>query len=329
MTIMPHHLTPVADDLYVWMPPERGWGLANCGLLVGNPSSVWIDTPYDKRLAGRFLSLSQALLPAGAAIDKVVVTHANGDHFWGAGVVPDAEVIAARAAQEHIALEPGPQELHELLAAVDRGSRVGGYLTEHFGVFDWSDTAPVTPTTVFDGELELRAGSHTVELTVLPAAHTAGDVIAYLPAQRTVFSGDVIFGTTSENPGDHPVHWAGPLDNIIGACRRVLATGARTIVPGHGPLLLPSDVHDHIDYLSYVRDRTHALHSAGVPALDAARRIISEGRYDQLGLAERLVVTVGSEYRHLDGSAQTGVVESVALMAEVAADTAATASGTA
>lgn len=103
---------------------------------------------------------------------------------------------------------------------------------------------------------------------------------------------------------------------MIAACEQVLATGAEVIVPGHGPVLDPAGVREHIGYLSYVRERAHALHAAGVPAIEAARRVIGEGRYPALGLAERLVVTIGSEYRHLDGSELPGVLQ---VMSDVAA----------
>lgn len=142
--------------------------------------------------------------------------------------------------------------------------------------------------------------------------------MVHLPAQRAVFSGDIIFSSTPARPGDHPVHWAGPLSNVIGACERVLATGAETIVPGHGPVLDQAGVRDHIVYLEYVRERAHAFHTAGIPALEAARRVIAEGRYPELGLPERLVVTIGSEYRQLDGSELPGVLQVMTDVAVVA-----------
>lgn len=53
-----------------------------------------------------------------------------------------------------------------------------------------------------------------------------------------------------------------------------------------------------------------------VPAPEAARRVIREGRHPELGLPERLVVTIGSEYRQLDGSELPSVLQ---VMTDVAA----------
>ncbi|MFD7595321.1 MBL fold metallo-hydrolase [Kitasatospora sp. NPDC059812] len=318
MTINRANVSAIAEDLYVWLPPKRGWGLANCGLLASAKTALWIDTPYDPTLAGEFLAASRRLLPAGVEVDRVIVTHANGDHLWGAGVVPDAEVISTREALEHIHYEPTPQQQHALVVGGDPDSPLGGYLREHFGRFDWSATDPVHPDTVFTGELELRVGEYPVQVTGLPAAHTSGDLIVHLPYQRAVFTGDVIFGSTPEYPGDHPVHWAGPLENVITACERILATGAEIFVPGHGPVLDRDGVRHHIAYLTYVRERAHALHTAGIPALDAARRVIAEQRHPELGLPERLVLTVAAEYRHLDGTEVPNVLEAMGQVAQVA-----------
>ncbi|MFJ6214771.1 MBL fold metallo-hydrolase [Streptomyces sp. NPDC092296] len=320
MTFTRASLRALADDLHVWLPPKRGWGLANCGLLVSPRTALWIDTPYDRSSAAEFLAGSRRLLPDGVSVDRVVVTHANGDHFWGAGVLPDAEVIATHEALEHIHFEPTPEQQQALVADSDPGSPLGWYLKRHFGRFDWSDTPPVRPATLLRGELELRVGDHPVEVSSLPPAHTGGDLIVHLPRQKAVFSGDVIFSSTRQQPGDHPVHWAGPLANVIAACERVLDTGAEIIVPGHGPVLDRAGVRKHIGYLEYTRERAHALHAAGVPAPEAARRVIAERRHPELGLPERLVVTFGAEYRHLDGAAeQPGVLEvitQVALLAQ-------------
>lgn len=316
MPITGGDVVDLGRGLYAWLPPKRGWGLANCGLLVSPRGALWIDTPYDTVLAGQFLAESTKLLPAGVSIDRVIVTHANGDHFWGAGVLPDAEIIATREAREHIHYEPTPQQQHALVNGSDPATALGAYLGRHFGPFDWSQTDPVRPTTYFTGELELTLGEYPVRITSLPSAHTTGDLMVHLPAQGVVFSGDIIFSSTPQQPGDHPIHWAGPLSNVIAACERVLDTGAETVVPGHGPVLDRAGVRDHIVYLEYVRERAHAFHAAGVPAVEAARRVIGEGRHPELGLPERLVVTIGSEYRQLDGSELPGVLQ---VMTDVAA----------
>ncbi|MET7762699.1 MBL fold metallo-hydrolase [Streptomyces sp. NPDC005355] len=311
-------LLTVADGVHLWSPtPSTGWGLANCGLIVSpDGAAAWVDTPYDRHMAQDFLDRSRSLLPAGGRIGRVIVTHANGDHLWGADVLPDPEIVATREALGHIAYEPEPRQLHAMVRGSDPATPLGWYLQRHFQRFDWSATQVVEPSLTFVGELDLRIGQVPVELFGLPPAHTTGDLVAYLPQQKVAFTGDVIFASGPQDPGDHAVHWAGPLSNVIAACERVLATGAQVIIPGHGPVLDPEGVRGHIGYLEHVRDRAHQLHTAGVPALEAARTLIAENTFPSLGLPERLVITVGSEYRYLNGAGEPPAI--VATMADVA-----------
>ncbi|GAB2701895.1 MBL fold metallo-hydrolase [Kitasatospora kifunensis] len=296
---------PIADGVYARLTtPGAGWGLSNGGLIVSSSGpAAWVDAPYDRRLGEAFLAASTPLLAPGAGIDTVIVTHGNGDHLWGASVLPSAEIITTEETLHHIEYDPDPAELRAIVhsGASDPTTR---YLLRHFGGFDWSDCVPVAPTRTFRGELDLRVGEIPVHLRAVGPAHTGGDLIVHLPEQRVVFAGDVIFASTDEQPGDHPVHWAGPISGIIQACQDILDTGALTIVPGHGPLLDRDGVRAHLTYLEYLAERAQALHGAGLTAYEAAQRLAAERRYPELGLTERLVVTLSSEYRHLDGETQ-------------------------
>lgn len=177
-------------------------------------------------------------------------------------MLPEAEIIATEETVHHIEFDPDPATMRALVhsGATDPVTR---YLLRHFGGFDWSDCVPVLPTRTFTGELDLQVGRIPVRLRTVGPAHTSGDLIVHLPEQQVVFAGDVIFASTDEQPGDHVVHWAGPLSGIIRACQDILDTGAQTIVPGHGPLLDRAGVRSHISYLEYLAERAGALHSAG------------------------------------------------------------------
>ncbi|WP_327070823.1 MBL fold metallo-hydrolase [Kitasatospora sp. NBC_01302] len=297
---------PIADGVYARLTtPSAGWGLSNGGL-IACPSgpAAWVDAPYDRRLAEEFRVASAPLLAPGGTVESVFVTHGNGDHLWGASVLPEAEIIATEETVHHIEFDPDPATMRALVhsGATDPVTR---YLLRHFGGFDWSDCVPVLPTRTFTGELDLQVGRIPVRLRTVGPAHTGGDLIVHLPEQQVVFAGDVIFASTDEQPGDHVVHWAGPLSGIIRACQDILDTGAQTIVPGHGPLLDRAGVRAHISYLEYLAERAGALHSAGLTPYEAARQLATERRYPELGLVERLLVTLSSEYRYLDGSTET------------------------
>jgi len=63
------------------------------------------------------------------------------------------------------------------------------------------------------------------------AAHTTNDVLAWFPGQSVLFCGDLVFN------GGTPFLLMGSVAGCIEALEQVVAPlGARTIVPGHGPV---------------------------------------------------------------------------------------------
>ncbi len=108
-----------------------------------------------------------------------------------------------------------------------------------------------------------------------------------------MFTGDILFieGT--------PIMWAGPVLNWLAACDRIIELGARTIVPGHGPVTDESGVRDVQRYLKYVRDEATQRFEAGMDETEAADDIdISDFR--DWGDPERIAVNVATIYRELD-----------------------------
>jgi glyoxylase-like metal-dependent hydrolase (beta-lactamase superfamily II) len=154
-------------------------------------------------------------------------------------------------------------------------------------------------------------GDRTVQLYELGPAHTRGDVIAYLPDERVVFTGDLLFH------GGHPVVWAGPVSNWIAACDRIVALDAVTVVPGHGPVTDNGAVRNLESYLEYLTAEARVRYDAGLTPLEAARDI-SLADYEAWGEAERLVVNVTTLYRDFGGDPPSDVVSLFTQMAELA-----------
>ncbi|MFB7598685.1 MBL fold metallo-hydrolase [Streptomyces sp. NPDC056160] len=288
-------LHQVAPAVHVWTPGvENAWGFANCGLVTSGTDALVIDTPYTPALTRAFLDAARQAAP-GVGFDTVVTTHGNGDHTWGLQCLPGADVIATRSSLDHLCHEPTPQQLRALAEKTDPGTPLGWYFRKHFGIFDFSGIQVVPPTRTFDGRLDLTVGDIPVELYEVGPAHTVGDLIVHLPEQRVVFAGDIVFN------GDHPSHWAGPLEAVSTACERILALDPEWIVPGHGPLLDQGGLREHIAYLDDLADHALLLHGQGKTPVKAAQILLNEGRYPGMGLPERLAITLAAEWRHLDG----------------------------
>lgn len=318
-TPLPHALQALTPTVHAWLPDGHAtWGMANCvavtGRSAGSGAVLLVDTPYT---AGMTRHLRQLIggLGEGAGdgpaarpeVRTVVNTHGNGDHSYGNGLFPGAEIIATEANGEHLCAEPAPAELAGLIAGSDPDTALGAYMRRHFGRYgDFGGVGTVHPTRTFSGELDLDVDGVAVRLVEVGPAHTAGDLIVHLPEEGVVCAGDVVFNE------DHPVHWAGPLESVHRACLRILDCEPRVVVPGHGPVMTPAEVRRYADYLLDLRAAVHRGHQAGRPLPVLAAELIAADPRPSWGLTERMAILAAVEYRALNG--ETGRPDLVGLV---------------
>jgi len=288
-------LHDLGGGVYAWLAPDGSWGWSNAGLIVDGGESLLVDTLYDLRLTREMLDAMRDAEPGAAGrIGTLVNTHANGDHCHGNQLVEGAEIIASAAAAEEMTELP-PEAMAALMRAmaVDE-SPLGQFFRDRFGAFEFEGIRHTPPTRTFEGEISLSVGSKSVELIQVGPAHTRGDVLVHVPGDRTVFTGDILFidGT--------PIMWAGPVQNWIDACRRILEMDVETVVPGHGPITDRRGVAAVQGYLEYVRDQARSRYDAGMDAFEAAKDI-ALGDYASWGDSERIVVNVDRLYREFSG----------------------------
>jgi cyclase len=286
-------LQEVGNGLYAYLQPDGGWGWSNSGLIVDGEDTLLVDTLYDLTLTEQMLASMRAAVPAAARIDTLVNTHANGDHCYGNQLLAGARIVASERTATEMAELP-PAAMAALVEQAPQMGELGAFVLECFGAFDFSGIELLLPQETFSGELTLTVGGRRLELIEVGPAHTRGDTLVHAPAERVLFSGDILFS------GRHPIMWAGPVANWIAACERIIAMDPDVIVPGHGPLADTEAVRELQGYFEYLYTEARARHAEGMTALEAARSISLE-RWAQWGESERLVVTVANIYTELSG----------------------------
>ena len=304
-------LRDLGNGIYAYLQPDGSWGWSNAGLVVDGDESLLVDTLFDLRLTEEMLQAMRDATSAASQINTLVNTHANGDHCYGNQLVGDAVIIASKASAEEMA-EVSPGMMAQLLENADALGETGAFFRRAFGAFDFSGITLVPPTQTFSGEIALQVGDKEVHLIEVGPAHTRGDVLVYVPADRVIFSGDILFidGT--------PIIWEGPVQNWITACDRIEALDLEAIVPGHGPITDKAGVRAVRDYLVFVRDEARARFDAGMSPEDAARDI-SLGKFSGWLDAERIAVNVHTLYREFDPSRERpSTLDLFGLMAELA-----------
>lgn len=304
----------IGDDVFAYLQPDGSWGWSNAGLVVDGDRSLLVDTLFDLALTREMLAALRRAAPrATERFDRLVNTHANGDHCHGNELVVGAEIIASTATAEEMAAE-GPEVLAGFKKAAPQMGEAGEFFLHAFGAFEFEGITKTLPTRTFDGELSLEVGGRRVELFEVGPCHTRGDTLVHVPDARTIYTGDILFidGT--------PIMWAGPVSNWVAACDRMLAMDLETIVPGHGPITDARGVRAVRDYLTYVTEQARVRFDAGLGAIEAARDI-ALADFDSWGDAERIVVNVATLYREFSGGASSvDTIEVFAAMAAIARD---------
>lgn len=289
-----HGLHDLGNAVYAYLQPDGSWGWSNAGLIVDGDQSLLVDTLFDLALTQRMLDEMRRATPAARSIDVVVNTHANGDHCWGNQLVAGARIIASRAAAAEMPELP-PQILAQLMRQAPAMGQLGAYLTRIFGAFAFDGITLTPPTETFDAQLDLQVGDRVVSLIEVGPAHTRGDVLVHVPADRVLFTGDILF------QGSHPIIWAGPVAQWIAALDRILTMDVDVVVPGHGPLTDLAGVRRMRDYFVHLRDQTRQRFDAGMSLDEAVRDIELDEFADWLD-AERLYINVAAIYRELGAS---------------------------
>ena len=287
-------LHELGDGLYVYLQPDGGWGWSNAGLVTAQDTSLLVDTLFDMRLTRDMLDAMRPMTDSNP-IEQAFNTHGNGDHWFGNSLLPDGiPIVATAGALEDMKAAPAAA-VNFLFNELELGPEFTAFAERSMRKFDFASVIERLPTNSFEGRHELQVGDRSVNLIELGPAHTHGDAIAHVPDASVVFTGDILFieGT--------PIMWAGPVSNWLTACDRIIELGARTIVPGHGPVTDESGVRDVQRYLTYVRDEASKRLDAGMDD-EAAADDIDISDFRDWGDPERVAANVATLYREFDPS---------------------------
>lgn len=216
-------LTEVADGVLAYRQHDGSWWVNNAGAIVGADGVVLVDTCATRRRTEHFLG-AVAAATGDAPIRLAVNTHLHGDHTYGNAVLPAETVIV------------GHEKTREgLLADVILSSSLPIWSPTP----DWGVSGVRPPTVVLRDELTLFAGTRRIELRHPGyAAHTQGDVVAWLPEERVLFAGDLLFHDVT------PLIMMGSVRGAMRSLGWIAEFGAETVVPGHGALISRAELPD-------------------------------------------------------------------------------------
>ncbi|MFF7551917.1 MBL fold metallo-hydrolase [Streptomyces olivaceus] len=290
---MPGAVVTVADGVHAYAQAPGGWCVNNAGIVVGTDAVLVVDTAATERRALALRDAVDALAPGPRRI--VVSTHHHGDHTFGNHVFSGPHTLL-------VSHEAGPAELR----------RKGTALQSMWPHVEWGHTPTVLPALTVREGAAVHLGGITAELFHPGVAHTSDDLVVWLPEQRVLFAGDLVFS------GAAPFVLMGSLAGSLAALARLRELDPLVVVGGHGPVGGPELLSFTEEYLRWVAALAGQGRADGLGPLETARRA-DEGPFADLLDRERLVGNLHRAYFEAAGGAPGIRIESAPAMREMVA----------
>ena len=231
---------PQAGPLKVHrLTPSVYWvqgGIGNCGFIIGEKGVIVVDTTVSPASAKELLANIARITPK--PVTTIILTHGDMDHTGGLAAFPTGLTI--------IAQENNKKNME---AAVAAGRRIVS-----------ADHLPNRAVTENREALEIEGVR--IELLHWAPAHTAGDLVVYLPQEKIVFAGDVFCM-------DQPVavihrEQRGSSEGWITAAKGVVALDADRFVVGHGDVQTKASLQSRTNKADAEREKIKELVAAGM-----------------------------------------------------------------
>jgi cyclase len=233
--------------VFAFLQDPGTWGLSNAGLVQANGNAVLIDTFYTERRNELLHEMVTDIAPVPP--NYLINTHYHVDHVNGNAWYPQATIIGHAETREGI-----------LRTDVSASAR-------RFTDVDFGRSGAVPPSLVFQSDLRLDVGSELLDVCYPGLAHCRGNTVVYLRRASILFAGDLLLG------GCTPTFSYGSAVGYAAVLERLREFGAERIVPGHGPVSMPSIIDETERYVRWVLAAAADGLAAGRLPLEVAARL--------------------------------------------------------
>lgn len=189
--------TEIGSDLWAFTAE----GDPNTGVIIGDDSVMIVDAQATPRLAGKVIEKVRTV--TDKPIKYVTLTHYHAVRVLGASAYGASEIVMSDTACAQVA-ERGQEDWDSEFGRFPR-------------LFQGHESIPglTWPTLTFSDRMTLYMGRRRVDLMFLGRAHTAGDIVAFVPDANVMFTGDIVEYHSACYCGDgHFSDWPDTLENI-------------------------------------------------------------------------------------------------------------------
>ncbi|WP_029041084.1 MBL fold metallo-hydrolase [Cucumibacter marinus] len=193
-------------------------GDPNTGVIIGDDSVMIVDAQATPRLANKVIEKIREV--TDKPIKHVVLSHYHAVRVLGASAYHASEIVMSEKARAMV-VERGQEDWDSEFQRFPR-------------LFEGHESIPglTWPSQTFKSRMSIYLGNRRVDLMHLGRAHTAGDIVAYVPDANVMFTGDIVEYHSACYCGDGHFHdWPGTLEKIR-------AWDVDAIAPGRGDALV-------------------------------------------------------------------------------------------
>jgi glyoxylase-like metal-dependent hydrolase (beta-lactamase superfamily II) len=206
--------TEVGKDLWAFTAE----GDPNTGVIIGDDAVMIVDAQATPRLANKVIEKVRSV--TDKPIKYVTLTHYHAVRVLGASAYNASEIVMSEKARSMV-VERGQEDWDSEFGRFPR-------------LFQGHESIPglTWPTQTFSDRMSVYIGKRRVDLMFLGRAHTAGDIVAFVPDANVMFTGDIVEYHSACYCGDgHFSDWPDTLG-------RIRASELDAIAPGRGDALV-------------------------------------------------------------------------------------------
>jgi len=258
-----------------------GEGSTNSGFIITGKGVVVIDS---QGLRGRALDLKASI---GQKTKKPVIyiinTHYHGDHTFGNQFFKGV-VISQKTVRDDL---------------IEKDKAQRKRFKKFFGPTSLEGFRLTLPQITFAKELRLHEGEKTIIIRHTGPAHTRGDAYVFLPGERIVFTGDILYKGRLPWLGD------GSVRGNIRALDELIGLDANIYVPGHGGVAAKRDLLIYKGYLTDLTKEVKRLKTMGLSVKEVGKEIKLPAYSAYLKYKEWLPLNAAAVYRELEKMEKT------------------------
>jgi glyoxylase-like metal-dependent hydrolase (beta-lactamase superfamily II) len=276
---IPFKFERVSDNCYAFIQGDGDWFLSNSGVIIGKDYVIVVDSLTNEKMTRTLINEIRKV--TDKPIRFLINTHEHEDHLWTNHLFGAITICHINCRIKTI-----------------EGKTRGINPYEKLFNLDFSGWQYTPQDITVENEMKIFLDREKeIQIKYVGYAHTTSDIYVYVPDERIVFTGDLLF-----SPPCTPFALMGYIQGYINALDSLAGLNADVFVPGHGEVSYDrKSLYEARDYLIFVRDEARKLLRQGIEDPVRASYEINLGKYESWKNKERIVGNLARAYSELRG----------------------------